>query len=90
MSIEPNPTSISLGDEVIDKVTGFSGIAMYRIEYLTGCNRIGVQPKVREDGTLPEYQTFDEPQLEVVKPKAVPRGPTNVGGPEKYMPKDRN
>lgn len=48
MSIKLNPKTpfdIRLGAEVEDRVTGFVGIAVSRVEYLTGCTQIGVQPK---------------------------------------------
>lgn len=80
--------SVELGDEVIDIVSGFKGIASACHNYLNGCNRISVQPPVDNDGRLPEAQSFDEPQLKVLtagkvqnfaKTKATP-----TGGPEKF------
>lgn len=59
-------TTIKLGQEVKDGVTGFKGIAVSRTEFLQGCCRIEVQPKVDKDGQLQELGTFDEPQLEVI------------------------
>ena len=58
---------IELGQKVRDLVTGFTGIAIYRCEYLHGCVRIGVTPRVVDDGKLGEVQSFDEPALEVVE-----------------------
>lgn len=58
--------TIFLGDEVKDLVSGFTGIAMTRHEYLNGCNRFTVQPKMDESHELPKAETFDEPQLELV------------------------
>lgn len=81
---------INLGDEVIDKVTGFTGIATARHTYLNGCARISVQPKVTDDMKLPESCTFDEPQLEVRTQNVVRPSNNNTGGPEKYMPKERS
>ncbi len=81
---------VTLGDEVKDKVTGFSGIAVARHTYLQGCNRISVQPPVDKDGKNLESCTFDEPQLIVVTQQKVVAGDNDTdGGPEKYMPGSR-
>ena len=82
---------VTLGDEVKDKVTGFSGVAVARHMYLQGCNRISVQPPVDKDGKNQESCTFDEPQLIVITPQKVVagEGSDSVGGPEKYMPDSR-
>ncbi len=61
---------INLGDRVKDMVTGFTGIAVHRYEYLSGCARISVQPPVKETDSeykLPDALVFDEPQLVLVE-----------------------
>lgn len=73
---------ITLGSKVRDRTSGFEGIAMSRHIYMTGCARIGVQPKVDKDGKLPDSQSFDEPMLEVLAPPVSERDPragTGVG-----------
>ena len=72
---------INLGDEVIDTVSGFKGVVTSKTEFLNGCFRYGVQPRVDKEGKLPEAFNFDEPQLELVKAKKVKEGPKNTGGP---------
>ena len=58
---------IKLGQEVKDKVTGFSGIATSVTEFMYGCRRISVDPReLSKDGKLKENLIFDEPQLEVI------------------------
>lgn len=81
--------NIKLGDEVRDQVTGFIGIVVCRYEYLNGCDRFSLQPKVDKDGILPAPETFDEPQLKAVVKKKVKQGSKLTGGPERYMPKAR-
>lgn len=81
---------INLGDEVKDMVTGFKGIAVARHEFLNGCARIGVQPKIKKDGALPDEYTFDEPQLVLIKAKVIPDGKHVTGGPERSMPKAKS
>lgn len=84
--------SVNLGDKCKDRVSGFVGVAMARHEYLNGCARITLQPEIKKDGKLPECQTFDEPQLTIVK-KAVVPAPTKAtketGGPDKYADSGR-
>lgn len=82
---------INLGDEVRDTISGFKGIAICRTTYLQGCDRIGVQPSVTKEGKLPDHVWFDEPQLEVVKPKKAVRktAEKDPGGPDKYTDKGK-
>ena len=76
---------VQLGDKVKDTVSGFIGIAVSKHTYLQGCDRISVQPLIDKEGKLPEVQAFDEPQLEVLKPKKVIRKKGNKpGGPMPY------
>lgn len=81
---------IQLGDRVRDRVTGFRGIVVCMSTWLNGCVRCGVQAeRVTEDGTLPDTQWIDEPQLEVIASGAVfcdvdagsPLRRAAVGGP---------
>jgi hypothetical protein len=62
---------ITLGAEVKDKVSGFVGIAVAKHNYINGCTRITVQPKVDKQGKLPDSQTFDELQLSVISKKII-------------------
>lgn len=73
---------IELGDEVRDTVTGFKGKAVARTTWISGCDRINVQPPVGKDGKLSETASFDEPMLEIIK-KAKVRAemPIKKGGP---------
>lgn len=57
---------IQLGNEVQDKVTGFKGFAVSRVEYLNGCIQYCVKPKAGNDGKMPEGEYIDNAQLEVV------------------------
>lgn len=62
-------TKINLGDEVRDTITGFKGVAIARTEWITGCDRYTVSPKVDKDGKMGENQSFDGPTLVVTKAK---------------------
>lgn len=73
---------IELGDKVKDPITGFTGIAVCRCLWLHGCTRIVVQPEgVGKDGKIFENNSFDEPQLVVLKRRAVKQGKPDSGGP---------
>ena len=71
---------IQLGDLVKDAVTGFSGIAVAKTEWLHGCKRITVQPQHLEKGKIAENATFDEPQLVLIKSASVKKGSRKTGG----------
>lgn len=74
-------SKVNLGDSVEDTVTGFKGIAIGRTTWLHGCDRIIVQPEgLTKEGKTYENQSFDEPQLKVLKKKKVPEGDHVTGG----------
>lgn len=72
---------INLGDLCRDSVTGFEGVATVRSEYISGCARVGLQPKVDGDGKIPDAQHFDEPMLTVVTSAHIKNLPSDRGGP---------
>lgn len=73
--------TVQLGDKVKDSVTGFTGIAIGRTTWLHGCDRIIVQPEgVNKDGKLFETNSFDEPQVVVIKAAKVKEGNHKTGG----------
>ncbi len=57
---------IQLGDTVKDTITGFTGIAVARTEFIYSCNLITVQPAAYDESILPDSDYFDEPQLEII------------------------
>ena len=74
---------IKLGTYVEDPVTGFKGIAENRATYLYGCDRICVQPRMKEDGTIPDSRMFDEPQLLTIVCADIPEIPSIPPAPER-------
>lgn len=78
--------TMKLGVKCKDKVSGFYGVSVACHTYLNGCNRITLQPSIDKDGKLPEAQTFDEPQLEVID-EFLADGDHSTGGPEKFSDK---
>lgn len=77
---------IKLGNKVVDKITGFEGIATARIEYINGCVQYCVVPKVGADGKMPTCEYIDHQQLEVVDDGYVQTS-SPTGGPQQYCPK---
>lgn len=79
-----------LGWRLKCKVTGFTGIAMGRLEYLNGCIQYGLKPLVEiRDGKqiYPENTYLDEGQLEIVDEGVNPnKSYKQEGGAENSSP----
>ena len=58
---------IELGEKVRDIVTGFTGIAMARVEYLNGCVQFCVKPMAKKVDCMPDGHYIDIGQLERVR-----------------------
>lgn len=72
---------VDLGDVVRDVITGLSGVAIARTEWMNGCSRVYVQPKELKDGVPVESTTFDESDLVIeVKSEVAPKR-AKTGGP---------
>jgi len=80
---------VELGDEVQDQLTGFTGAATGRAEYLTGCVQIQiVATNHKTTIKTPEECWIDEQRLKIITPgyvklaekavKQAPAGPQNV------------
>ena len=54
-----------LGRTVTDKITGFTGICIGFVAYLTGCNQALVAPKVVTEGKPADALWFDQQRLEI-------------------------
>jgi hypothetical protein len=75
---------IKLGSKVKDSITGFSGIATSRVEFMYGCNRIQIEPdELNKEGKPIEGQYFDEQRVELIledKPKVSKESTARSGG----------
>jgi len=74
-------SEIELGDKVRCKYSGFTGIAVTRVEFINGCVQYGIVPKVTKDKQYPEEVGIDEGSLELVSPKKKKRVVKDTGGP---------
>ena len=55
---------VEMGQEVRDRITGFSGFVTGICKYITGCDQILVQPRVKEkDGDFVESRWVDDMRL---------------------------
>ncbi len=55
--------TIKLGDSAADIITGFEGVVVARTQWLMGCDRLTLQPRVVVEGKIPPTETFDVGQL---------------------------
>lgn len=74
--------NIKLGDYAKDMVTGFTGTVVAITEWLHGCKRLTLQPKVSAKGEALDSVSFDLPSVVLVKSKTVERK-TKTGGHQK-------
>jgi hypothetical protein len=78
---------VELGDRVRDRVTGFEGIAVCRVKWLFGCERIGIQPPVGDKGEYRGEAHFDVDSLDVVEAGVCAVSPLGFqpppGGPDR-------
>ena len=74
---------VVLGQQASDSISGFTGIAIARTEYLHGCIRVQLQSKAMKDGIPMEGLWFDEAQLSGVTSPG-------TGGPSRSVPPNRD
>lgn len=62
-----------LGWKAKDVITGFEGIIVYRVNFLTGCDQYGIQPSIdpKKHNEIPEAKQFDENRLLITNKKAL-------------------
>lgn len=59
-------------DRLKDQVSGFTGVVLGRTEYSTGCKHYGLAAEaVNKEGTVPDWQWFDETRLLKVGQKTI-------------------
>lgn len=81
---------IVLGKKYKDIITGLSGIATGRAEYLTGCTQVLLTPRLVRDGES-NARWLDEPRLQPVgnaKAIKLPGAQKDPGGPQDHPHRD--
>lgn len=72
---------VRLGSRVRDLITGLTGIAIARTEWLYGCARVVVEPTELRDGKPMDAVWFDEQRVEEIEPNVMPvvePGPVDI------------
>jgi hypothetical protein len=78
---------IELGRSYEDLITGFSGMAIGVVHYMTGCSQALLQPRIGEDGKIPESVWFDVQRLSAKTGFAVKLDNGATPGFDKQAPK---
>ena len=55
------------GDEVVEKITGFTGTITGTCFYLTGCNQYLITAKSKDQSKEPTALWYDEGRIELIK-----------------------
>ena len=71
---------IKLGTKVRDRITGFTGIAVGKIEHINGCIQFIVRPKGKDGKTMPDAWNIDVDHLEIVSSGGVKIKKRDTGG----------
>lgn len=77
---------IQLGSRVRDSLTGFTGTAIGRTEWMYGCARIAIEPTELKDGKPIDMVWFDEQRVQLVQeqnPEVSKESSATSGGPQK-------
>ena len=62
-----------LGLKVKDKITGFKGIIVSRLQFLFGCNQYGVRPQKLEKGEPIDAHYIDEGRIKIIGKGIAPK-----------------
>ena len=62
---------IELGSKVEDSLTGFSGVVIGIVTYLTGCDQYLVLPRAKDTHTLPSGEWLDSNRCVLLKDTTV-------------------
>jgi hypothetical protein len=73
---------LQLGDKARHAITGFEGIVVAKVQYLTGCDQVCLQPQgLTDKGDTFDHRYFDAPYVDLVQAGAVlNRTPGRVTG----------
>jgi hypothetical protein len=76
---------VKLGQMVRDQITDITGVVTARVEYLTGCEQVLVQPKSKDNSYI-ESRWFDEDRVVIVDEKPLVLKVTH-NGPDREAPR---
>lgn len=78
---------IELGKTYKDLITGFSGIAVGHVRYISGCNQVLLAPPIDDSGKLRDSQWFDEQRCEDLGAKQIVLDNSKTPGFDKQAPR---
>ena len=64
-------SSIALGHRAKDRITGFVGVVVGIVDYISGCNQALLVPPVDPDGKLRTGEWFDVQRLELLQDEKI-------------------
>jgi hypothetical protein len=77
---------IELGDTAIDQITGFSGVVTGRVQYITGCDQLLLQPMMEADGKQLEARWVDVQRCGLLPSKRIVLDNSRTPGPDVAPP----
>lgn len=80
-------SNFELGRTYEDVITGFTGVALGHVRYITGCNQVLLQPRINAEGKVPESLWLDEQRLKAQMGFAVKLDNGKTPGFDKAAPK---
>ena len=78
---------IKNGQKVKDTITGFTGVVVGVVKYISGCNQALVTPPTDKDGKITESEWFDIQRLLQIGTKQISLVNTKTPGCAKQAPK---
>lgn len=78
---------VELGESYRDTVTGFTGIATARVEFLNGCVRYTLEAGGEKPNDEPKELVFDEQRLVEAKTDQAPEPTAKRGGSRPTPPR---
>jgi len=85
---------VKLGSKVRDMISGYTGVATGRSDFLFGCAQIAIAPnKLDKEGKVMDVLWFDEQRVEVLKeagPVVSSDNSASSGGPQNNPPPRSN
>jgi len=79
-------SSVTLGAEYRDKITGFRGVCTGYCTYISGCNQALLIPRVGKDGKAPDGAWYDVQRLARVGKKIIKLDNTETPGCDMAAP----
>ena len=79
-------TKFNMRDELKDEITGCKGIVTGIHFYDTGCTHYSLQQKVSKEGKVPDWESFDETRLVLVKKAKARKVEKVTSAPRKESP----